>query len=155
MNPLSLLILTFICRRSLSLTSVLYPPRPRRCCCPLVYVCVCLSSDATIIPVEPLAFSPFPRYLSSFPARPTPSYLRHPSISSSLQFAPPPKYFIPPPPPTPSLYISLLYVYIYLYIYLLSLTLSILSLSLSLCIYLFLLIILVTRPLNHFLTIYY
>ena len=155
MNPLFLLMLPFLCRHYPPLPSVPYAPRSRRCCRLLSRVCVCLSSAATSIPIEPLTFSSSPHYMSSCPARPMPSYLHHPSIFSSLRFAPPPQYFIPTSPPTPSLSIFLLYISINISIYLLSLTFSLLYLSLALCLSIFLLSVLVSRPLTHFITIYY
>ena len=105
----------FLLHHSPPLLSVPYPPNPCHNCCPLARVCISLYSASTSILVKYLAFSPFPRYLSYCLAHPPPSYLRHPSISSSLRFSPTPQYFIPTPSPThPSLSHSYIFIYIYL-----------------------------------------
>ena len=46
-------------------------------------------------PCKTLLFSLLLQYLSSYPYRPPPSYIRHPSISASLRFTPHPKYVFP------------------------------------------------------------
>ena len=155
MTPLSLLMPPFLCRCSPLLLPVPYPTCSRCYCCPLERVCVYLFSAATSILVELLAFLMFPRYLSPCTAHPPPSHIRHPSISSSLRFVPPTKYFIPTPPSTPSLSISLLYISIYLSIYLLSFTFSLLYLLITLCLFIFILSVSVSWPLTNFLTLYY
>ena len=154
MTMLSLLTPPFLCHRSLPIPPVPYPPRSGHRFCPLVRVCVCLSSAATSILAKPFAFSLPPRYLYSCMVRPLPSYIYHPSISASLRFTLPLQYVISTPPSTPFLSILLLSIYTYLYLYLLPLPLSLLYLSLTLCIYLFLFDLLVSRPLTHFITIY-
>ena len=92
--------------------------------------------------------------MSSCPACPLPSYLRHPSISSSLVFVPTTKYFIPTHPPTLSLSFSLLYISIYLYIYIYHLThfLSYISLTHSLS---FFHSLLLSSPFSQYLNIYH
>ena len=144
------------------------PPSPSSRNIFLTQSSLLFSSSSAFLPLYVCLLPPLPSLSnpSSFfrcpaicplfqPACPPPSYLCHPSISASLQFAPPPQYVIPTPLPTPSLSISLLSIFIYISIYILSLTLSLLSLSLTLSLSLFLLNILVSLPLNHFLAIYY
>ena len=137
MTLIFLLITLFLCRCSLPLLLVPYPPHTRRHCCPLAFICVCLYSGATSILFEPLAFSPPTIYMSSCSARPPPSYLYNPQNLFLPLIRATSATFISTPPPTPSLSVSLLYIYIYLSIYLLLLTfLSSLSHSLSVSIYL-------------------
>ena len=147
------------CRHRLYRPGISSSHRPRCRCCPLERVRVCLSSVTTSILIETLEFSPLPCYLSSCPTCPPPSYFRHPIISASLQFTPPPQYIIPTSLPTSSLSISLISISIYLSLYLSPLThfLSPLSLnhSLSLSISPRPLSILASYSLSHFLLLNY
>ena len=106
-----------------------------RRCRPLVRVCVCMSSVTTSILVEPLAFSPLPRYLSSCTTRPpdaiispSPQHLCLPLIRATSAIC----YPYNPNHPLP---LNLTPLYFYLSISSHSLSLSSISNSLSVSLY--------------------
>ena len=117
-----------------------------------------MSAPVYLLPTLPsssnpsrLSATPLSVLLSGPPAAiisPPPQHIFFPSISYTS------KIFYPYTPTHP-LNIYLTPLYFYLSIYLLLLTFSLLSLSLTLCLSLFLIKLLVSRSLNHFITIYY